>query len=333
LEESLSPGLEAGLAELMSAVSALVLAEAAVRLDLTEAFECWRQRLRAVSGTFRSLRRKVAPTYLLCTEPASLLHKMVSHAAMSNGARVVAFAHGNEPGILRNRMTPYVQWTNCHEFVCPSRGAVQLHGDMHAQSGMGRVRDVRFEANRDTQFRRWHQELALQARKESVKSVMVIGFPMNPVRYVLSQGDYFLFQIEIELQAIRALRAAGFKTIYKMHPERITEAQGIYESECDEVVLEPFERSWTKADAFVFPSITSSTFGFALCTPRPIAVVNLEGQRWNPRILDALSRRCSMIPARFDAGNRPILETEALVLALRSDAGWDDGFVRDVLYP
>ncbi len=332
-QDALGHLLDTGISEAMSSIEAHVDDETGVHLDLTEAFDCWRERLRAVSSLSNSLRKKITATHLLCNEPASLLHRTVSHAAISNGARVVAFAHGNDPGLLRNRMTPYVQWANCDEFVCPSRGAIELHRDMHVASGMVEARDVRFEKNSDTQFRRWHEAMAQQYHNGSVKSVMVIGFPMNPRRYVLSQGDFFVFQIELELQTIRALRTAGFTTIYKMHPERIAEARGIYESECDEIVVEPFERCWSKADAFVFSSVTSSTFGFAVCTPRPIAVVDLDGQRWNPRIIDSLSRRCSMIPARFGTGNRPKLETDALVSAMRTEKRRDDTYVRDFLYP
>jgi len=306
-----------------------------LEFDVFGAASCWVRRIEFLRGVEHAIRAKARmPRQLFCTEPASSMHKLLSKVVLEAGGRVTAFAHGNDPGLLMNRMTGYVQMSLCSEFVCPSARSTELYRDVLSLTSIGQLHEVEYVSLSENQFQDWHLQFGREGNATPPKSVMVIGYPMNPTRYVLSQGDFFLFQLDLELQILRCLRRMGLRTIYKMHPDRIDEARGLFETECDEVMVSPFETVWSAADAFVFPCTTSTTFGFALCTPRPIVVVDVPGLKWNPRVYPGLSRRCRMVPASITPENRLLLDQVALIAALGPDADrWDDRFVSEFMYP
>lgn len=304
-------------------------------LDVRQAAICWLRRIECIRGAEKAIRTTMrTPQQLLCTEPANPLHKVFSKVVLEEGGKVSAFAHGNDPGLLTNRMSGYVQMSMCDEFVCPSASSTDLYQDVLSLTPIRRLRKVEHVSLKDNQFQLWHRQFAKHRTMTLPRVVMVIGYPMNPTRYVLSQGDFFLFQLDLELQILRCLRRMGLSTIYKMHPERVREAAGIFERECDEVMIAPFEKVWSAADAFVFPCTTSTTFGFALCTPRPIVVVDLPGLRWNPKVYPSLAKRCRMVPATIGPENRLNLDQGEFARALGPEAGnWDDHFVTEFMYP
>jgi hypothetical protein len=163
---------------------------------------------------------------------------------------------------------------------------------------------------------------------------MVVGYPMNAVRYLYSSGDFFLFQVDLELRMMRLFKENGFIVLYKVHPERRKEAEGIYEGACDQILGEPFEEVWPQADAIVYPITTSSTFGYALTTNRPLIALDLQGKRWNRDAYDLLKKRCTMVPAWFTERNRVDFDEKNLLEALqRKPETPDYAYVRELMVP
>jgi len=148
---------------------------------------------------------------------------------------------------------------------------------------------------------------------ERFGKIMMVGYPMNVTRYPYSTGDFFLFQLDLEIRVIKLLKRHGLKVVYKMHPERQREAGGVFEDLADEVLTEPFEKVYGYADALFFGCITSTTFGFALCTQLPILVIDIQGTNWNREAYELLKRRCVMIPALFDESNRIQFDEDLLL--------------------
>lgn len=331
----LSPSLTEGLSNMFEWLRSHFADRFELDFDSGGAFQTCLGRLGFLEGLSASLRRlRFRPSRLLCTQPSDLLCRLVSRVFMESDVRVTAFAHGNAIGLLLNRMTAYSQASMCHQFICPSRAATDLYCDIQSMTSLDRLRRVEFLSCSHNQLEEWHKEFAGEKKDSPIRVVMLIGHPMNHYRYALSQGDFFLFQAELELQILRRLREMGLITVYKVHPERIREATGLFEAECDKILTEPFEEVWAEADAFVFSSNASTTFGFALCTPRRVVVVELEGMRWNPSAYASLSHRCNMVPATYGPGNRPELDNEAFSRAFSPEAGgFDAGFVREFMYP
>jgi len=167
------------------------------------------------------------------------------------------------------------------------------------------------------------------------KKAMLVGFPMNAKRYILSRGDFFFFQLEIELQLLGLLRKSGYQTVYKVHPERSQEARGLYDGHCDDLLETSFERVWQQADIIVFGSITTSTFGLTACLPRPMLAVEMPGLQWNDSVKSYLAHRCCLVPAHYDSSNRPYLNREILELQLEAamESDIDYSYAENFLFP
>jgi hypothetical protein len=100
-------------------------------------------------------------------------------------------------------------------------------------------------------------------------------------------------------------------TIYKTHPDRIGEAAGIFDGLADEILTAPFEQVLDCADAYLFLTTITSTFGLAVCTRRPVIVFDVEGKRWNPRFRRLFDRRCRLVPSGLDGDNRFWFDSDA----------------------
>jgi hypothetical protein len=285
-----------------------------VELSAIEILDCWATRF----GMLASMKDSITatsriPQSLLVSEQANPLHRVVARAVIEGGGQVTAISHGNEIGILVNRMYGYTAMSLCHKFVCPSSASRHLYRDLYALSGASARRPVEFVSTGSYQFEAWSRASSrISSKRQAARAVMVIGAPLTPYRYVLSQGDFFAFSVDLEIQALKIAKSLGLYTIYKMHPGRVKEATGVFDEYCDEILTSPFEEVWDLAEAYIFPCMTSSTFGLALSTTKRISVINVEGQRWNPKVYPLLSRRCSMIPAQFDSQNRLVLDRDAL---------------------
>jgi hypothetical protein len=74
----------------------------------------------------------------------------------------------------------------------------------------------------------------------------------------------------------------------------------------------PFEAVMGEADVFVFDYVQSTTFYEALCTDRPIVVVDMGNPLFSPKVRAMIERRCRIVKARFDDRNRPHVEPDEL---------------------
>jgi hypothetical protein len=150
-----------------------------------------------------------------------------------------------------------------------------------------------------------------------IDKVMIVGFPPNWIRYANMAAHWSLAQLEAKAALIEWLDRAGFQVLYKAHPEFEVQTRTLFEGMSCTFVGGHFEKCWKTADAFVFPRISSTSFGFALCTNRPVVVLDIDGQAWRHDAYELLARRCRMVPAVLDDRLRIRFDANALVAALR----------------
>lgn len=291
--------------EYLAQVEAYVRSRYGIDWGREEMARCWLKRLEDLSVIYSAaMRHKRLPETLLLTEVAKPLHKTLALASRRKGTRVVGFGHGNEMGNLWNRSIAYNEYWQCDDYVCPSQMSSRWHSMRYAEVGISRIRPTRFLSAESSFYHELMKRCKTMPFPERFAKVMIIGYPMNATRYDYSPADFFLFQLDLELRVAKVLKRSGIRVIYKMHPERKLEAKGVFEGLVDDILTEPFEDVYGHADAFFFGCITSTTFGFALCTHKPVFVIDIQGAKWNAEALALLQRRCVMIPARFDERNR-----------------------------
>jgi hypothetical protein len=333
--EAINERLDAEIQSFGEKVQELLAKKYQVQFAAKPFLDCWTRRLRSllsISGCLNLTNR--IPKTLLLSELGNPLHRLIALRLRQRGTGVIGFHHGNDMGNAWEKFSGYVEAGVCDEFVCPTAAAARFHEEEYRMSGISRFRPVKFRSVETRYYWDLHEECKKHPCPGKIRTVMVMGYPMNPVRYHYSTADFFLFQLDVELRLMKLLKEKGFKVIYKMHPERRKEAAGLFDGRCDEISIEPFEKVWDQADAFFFGCTTSTTFGFALCTNRPVFVLDVKGRNWNPEAYDLLTRRCVVIPTRFGNGNRLEFDEETILRNLSMDVGeLDMEYLKRCMFP
>jgi hypothetical protein len=320
---------------LVSGVDAFVQQQYGATLALRKLEVCWARRLEDLQSIYLAIREQGdGPKLLLLSESASPIHKAITLGLRRNGTKAVGFHHGNDMGNSWEKNSAYVESAHCDDFVCPTQRAALFHQREYEKSGISRFHSVRFISGETPFYANLFARSARKAFPQVTRKVMIIGYPLNANRYLYSNGDFFVFQLDLELRLVTLLKEQGFEIIYKMHPDRQKEAGGLFSGKADRILVEPFETVYEEADAIIFGCTTSTTFGFALCLNKPVFVFDLEGKYWNPEAYELLRKRCVMIPTRFDERNRLQFEAGWLVDKLKQRPEIPDfAYVEQVMFP
>lgn len=325
--------LRPALSAFVSDMDRLLKDRCGARLDRDRIVSAWWRRLSTLAPAYNAIAaRRDLPATLLLTNQGIPLNRTIALAARRRGVRVVGFSHGNEPGNVDVSGGGAVQHAPCNEFVCISKASADVHADNYRTGGLAGLYPVSFTSAAT----RHYLDLSAQASRRplpaAVRRVMVMGYPLVPHRYSFRGGLYFPYQLDIQMRMIELLIENGFTALYKAHPEMKGAGDSFFRDLGAEVIPAPFEQAWSEADALIFTYPLTSTFGVALCTNRPIIVLDVEGLAWNPEPLALLRDRCTLIPASYDDRDRIRFDTGALVEALRRPTSEpDQSYVRRMM--
>ena len=153
-----------------------------------------------------------------------------------------------------------------------------------------------------------------------VKKVMLIGYPMDATRYLTNDtAMFFYFIFDLEVRLMRFLKDNNYYVLYKAHPERLKELGNLVYDLADEVIVEKFEDSWKRADALIFTYPSTTTFGYALCTNRPVILLDKENSnQWNNEVKSELKKRCSLIHCKVSNQGRLMIDKVKLLQSLQN---------------
>ena len=124
---------------------------------------------------------------------------------------------------------------------------------------------------------------------------MLVGFPMSPHRYWNYQNAFFYDALKLEIEICIKLTDAGYNVIYKAHPDRLGFVENIIGKYVHKVVTDKFEDVVNTADQIIFHYTHTSTFGFALCTDKPILLCSSEIAKIDPEDLSKLESRIQIL--------------------------------------
>ena len=125
-----------------------------------------------------------------------------------------------------------------------------------------------------------------------------------------------LVNLDWQMRFAELLRGMPIELTCRPHPE------GLFSNRPnplgDVVPLSPrvFEDLIADTDVFVFDYIQSTTFYEALCTDRPIVLIDFGLPIYTGDARALLEARCRIVPARFDERNRPHVDTKELTEAV-----------------
>ena len=151
-------------------------------------------------------------------------------------------------------------------------------------------------------------------------------------------------RLDLELRLIDFLKKSGYEPIYKPHPDRLKEIEGIFEGRCKVIKSQVpgrlrnryFRYLMDKMDTLLFMGITTTSFNFALCSSRPIVALDLSFKQYKPfaKPLELLKKRCSIVSTGFDERNRIIFNEKELLDALsRKPEQPNTEFIETYMFP
>lgn len=275
------------------------------------------------------------PIHLLTNSFTDKFMGALALMTRKNGGRVTTFVHGGNMGLYK---APSCRWLNfllSDELVTYSLASAGLFNTLEGlfpPSGNKQLKNIDFPSH---EFEPLWQKHRKQPPAEKIKTVMLVGFPMNQVRYVsIPHGTFAPMQLDLELRLVQTLKKGGYRIIYKAHPDRIEEVRGIFEKDV-EFITENFENVLDQADAFLFGDMSTSALNFALCTNKPVLLVCPGPEDgFLPEPYALFKKRCRVIDAHFDERNRILYdEKDILTILSRKPENQNHEFVKTYLLP
>jgi hypothetical protein len=290
----------------------------AVSLDTANARRAWMRRLSDLNAVMAAVDAIAKlPETLLLTNAGQPAYRAAALAMRARGVEVVGFHHGNDMGAQPTAAVNIVELLPVDRFVVPSGACLRWREDGYGRSRVAQLSRVAFERLPLPHYAQWLDATRREPAPQAIETVMIVGFPPNWIRYPDLAAHWSLTQLDTEIALVAALREGGFRVLYKAHPEFEQQTRELFSGMPCEFVGDRLETCWRLADAFVFPRISSTSFGFALCTNRPVVLLDVDSQHWREEARALLARRCLMVPASVDAGMRLRFDKAALISALK----------------
>lgn len=281
------------------------------------------------------LRDGAGESHLLLGSPGDQTGRALALRFRVHGRHVTSVAHGGSLGLFDSPTMAVNEFALSDTFVTMTAGSATLFRRIlaaHEPLGGHPVTIVAGSYGAYAHAMRGGRE---RLPPRAIRRVMLVGYPHAPWRRPQGAAQFSSYMVDVEVKLIRALRDGGYTVSYKAHPDRLREAMILF-SDLVPVIAGDLRQHLDSADAFVFSSIRTTAFHFALCTVKPVVGLLVEPDRY-PLFSDVralLARRCALIPLTF--GDRGFLEFDrsALLDALAASPDIPDAsFIEQYLSP
>ncbi|MCH7964141.1 MAG: hypothetical protein IH852_09405 [Bacteroidetes bacterium] len=140
-------------------------------------------------------------------------------------------------------------------------------------------------------------------RKKVSKKIMIVTCPYTYENQALPHFVPNLVKLHFEYKLVELLYNAGYSVLYQKHPGDYFRDKNISFFPKAEIIYQPFEESMALADAFIFYHTRTSTLGPALCTNKPIIILDGGWEPINPNMKLILENRCSIFSVIINNDN------------------------------
>ncbi|MBI4449952.1 hypothetical protein HY634_02755 [Candidatus Uhrbacteria bacterium] len=272
---------------------------------------------------------------LLLSTPGDQFGRVLALALRPLGLSVTSVAHGGSLGLFDSYTMSVNEFAVSDEFATMTEGSASLFQRIlaaHPPLGGNRVAIV---AGTYPQYHRMFTESRLDPPPKSVRTVMLVGGSYAPWRRPQGTGQFPFYMLHVELEIIRVLRGSGYEVIYKAHPDRLPEASLLFRDHV-RVVGGDLRECRNDVDAFIFSTIRTTAFAFALCTMKPVIGFLVEPDRYPlfPDVREILARRCTLLSLQFDERGQLTFDGGALIETIaRPPTEPDPTFMERYLFP
>jgi len=264
---------------------------------------------------------------LLVTELSKPIHKLVTVAYQRVGSDVYCFHHGHDTAVITHSIGHDITSLHCLKYVVPSYGISNKYNKIYPHL------NTKYYSTNSNWYKSKLKKNNTKTNKAN-KKIMIVGFPLNPIRYVDGDSSFFYSRIDLEYRLMTFLKKNGYSIMYKAHPDRLSEAIGLYDDIVDEIISLPFEKVVNLADCLLFTHSSSTTFGYALLSNKPIFLIDIESANFDIDSYSMLKKRVNMIPSCVAKSTRILFDKDSMLEKLNYNytSVQNDDYVKNMFF-
>jgi hypothetical protein len=271
-----------------------------LNFNFNEAKLSWLTRFKDATALYDSVKVPKNCKTLLITESAKPYHKIIIGSMKKQGVNVYCFHHGNDSALIIQDILHVHNVSHCQNFVTPSQNISKTYSKSYDHLKIDKFTKTKYisvEAKNKADIL-LNPINPIKTLKQ--KTVMIMGYPYNSSRYTDERGMFFLSKVDLEKRLIQQISKLGFRVIYKGHPDRKKEIEGVFDDIADEIDFSAFETSFTKADIIVFSYVSTTTFGYAIQTDKKILLICDKDNKVNKNQWKVLEKRVLLVRSSVD---------------------------------
>lgn len=269
-----------------------------------------------VAADVAALRGARLPLRLWSGTNGDYATRLVAAEARRRGGRVEVFDHGGATGIAQLAgSTAVIELCTASRFHVATPEMAALLAATEAPALAARVNRAEIVGEKgEPLFRRSFRDRT--GPTGARKRVIYVGHPYRGLRQfpLASLPDVVYWDFQMHL--VELLQKLDVDLLCKPHPEGHFIGRRNPIEALAPTSYRRFEEHLDDADLFLFDAPTSTTFLEALCTRRPVVLID-RFYAINPAVRPAIEARCRIVPAHADAQNRLRVDPEALAAAIR----------------
>lgn len=240
------------------------------------------------------------------------VNRLLSAEVLRRGGFVMGFDHGGVTGISKvSGLTAIGELLTVSAFCV---GTVAWAALLERTDARALARPINrptiIHADSDPFFRQACIDDRPRPRRE--RRVLYIGHPYRGLRQFPIVGTPDVIYWDLQSRVAEQLTGLPIDLLCKPHPEGDFLGRRNPIEDVAPTSYRPFEEHLAETDVFVFDAPTSTTFAEALCTNRPVVLIDRGHYPLNPEIEPHVRKRCRCVPSRVDADNRIWPDKEAL---------------------
>ena len=295
-------------------------------------FGCFNQAWTATAEIENFFRNR-KPTSIFVKNLWGILGRIVCLAGRRGQHKIIGANHGSVGVMFKRRPIVALDLAMTDTYLVATKGAAKLAKNLQNTCPVCNQRKVEIVSVDSDKYLQLWQKNQRNIVPASIKKAMIIEYPLGSQRHGSILG-FWPYQLDLVLRLAGFIRAQGIKAILKRHPDRQLESEGLYDNYFDELISEPFEDVYEMADAYIFPAITTTTFGFALVTNRPVFFFDTMLEDIWDDARKPLQKRCRIIKSRINENSQLIFDKMAFVDALEEPPEKPDTeFIEKYMFP
>ena len=289
--------------------------------------EAYRQRLREVfrARLGKAVARVAADVAALHGAPVPLrvwsgtngdyATRAIGAEVRRRSGAVDVFDHGGATGIAQlPGSTAIIEMSTASRFHVATPEMAELLAATEAPALAARVNRAEIVGEKgEPLFRRSFRDRTEPAGAR--KRVIYVGHPYRGLRQFPLAGLPDVVYWDFQMHLVELLEKLDIDLLCKPHPEGHFVGKRNPIEALAPTSYRPFEEHLDDADLFLFDAPTSTTFLEALCTRRPVVLID-RFYAINPAVRPSIEARCRIVAARADAKNRLRVDAGALAAAI-----------------